>query len=249
MQLSLVAYYGNKPASLRRLVTDLQSQLQLRLGRFFRPYQMDQVHATVIGLECITDGLKCYSRWYRENREALRPVDFTGFLSHLMKRPPKLKIRMGGYRSGQDYGFLSRGDHPYSRSFSFQGTTAVVVGWPAGRMAGKLVYTDSFYQLRRSFEAYHLCHKWHKDGYRDNDCYLVLGKIKPDALPEEELQQISRDLQQMLAQREILFPLDGQMLTIVAYENAELPLETTRVLSLEEIGSCPAKLSTYLEHA
>lgn len=243
MQLSLVAYYGNKPASLRRLVMELQAYLQARLGQAFRPYQLDQVHATVIGLECVFEQGAFYSEWYRQNRGSREPVDFGGLLSQLAREPLDFKIRFGGFRAEREYGFLSRWAHPFQRSFSFQGNMAVVVGWP---VKGEAV-TDHFFQLRQSFESYSLCHKWHKDGYQDNDCYLVLGKFEAGGVPEEQLRQISRDLQEMLAKKIHLIPFNRDALSIVVYENMELPLESTRVFPLDRVGADHHVFTKYLK--
>ena len=68
--LSLVAFYGDKPSPLTDLITDLQQylrELDLLSGKF-TSYQLPQVHATLIGCEGwkTTEGI--VSQWWYAKR-------------------------------------------------------------------------------------------------------------------------------------------------------------------------------------
>lgn len=239
MQLSLVAYYGKKPPVLLNLIVDLQALLQDRLGRAFRPYTIEQVHATLIGLELFEAEQKLYSVWYRRNIGSPMPVDFRGLMQQLQAEWPDFQIRIGGYEPNGRYGFRSRGDHPYTRTFSFQINAAVVVGWPVVSTGKGRNYQESFYELRRSFERYQFCHKWHKDGYRDNDCYLVLGKIDPDRVSPLCRAELSREIREILSGAPVYIPFERDLLSMVIYEDAELPPSSTHLFPLTELGTDP----------
>ena len=51
MNVALVACYGEKPPALKDLVAGMQAELGRFLGAAFVPYGMEQVHATIVGLE------------------------------------------------------------------------------------------------------------------------------------------------------------------------------------------------------
>jgi hypothetical protein len=49
--LTVVAFYGPKPDALSALIGAVQHALGTALGAAFRPRPMDDVHATIVGLE------------------------------------------------------------------------------------------------------------------------------------------------------------------------------------------------------
>ena len=112
----------------------------------------------------------------------------------------------------------------------------MVVGWPVVKGTKGWIYDEAVFQLRRSFEQFHLCHKWHKAGYRDNDCYLVLGRIDRALVSEAKLQRVGREVRNVLARSRFFIPFTYDSLAIVAYEDPALPLGSTRVFPLDELG-------------
>ncbi len=54
-QATLVAFYGEKREPLASLIGDLQEAIARELGTAFTSYAPEQVHATIIGLECTPD--------------------------------------------------------------------------------------------------------------------------------------------------------------------------------------------------
>ena len=53
--ISAVAFYGPKTGALRELVTGVQALIEEHVGADFRPYSLEQVHATLIALNGVRD--------------------------------------------------------------------------------------------------------------------------------------------------------------------------------------------------
>jgi len=145
MQVTLVAQYGPKPPGLAAFLRHLQNNLSASLGRAFEPYDIEQVHATLVGLEgCRVDGV------IRGKRSGLS-IDLSGIVGFLRGDAfTAIQVRVGGYRAADRHSFRSRDEHPYLRSFSIQGGTAVAIGWPADGAQSP----DSLDRLRRSLERF-----------------------------------------------------------------------------------------------
>src|SRR5262245_61383548 len=75
VNLTLVAYYGDKPEPLGALLGELQDCLQDYLGDAFRPYALAQVHATIIGLEGTPEGSRVINTNYLQLRAQHRSMD------------------------------------------------------------------------------------------------------------------------------------------------------------------------------
>jgi hypothetical protein len=54
--ISVVAFYGPKTGRLRELLTGVQALIAEHVGNDFRPYTLDQVHATLIALNGVRAG-------------------------------------------------------------------------------------------------------------------------------------------------------------------------------------------------
>ena len=78
VNLSLVAYYGEKPAQLAALISAAQAELEEQLRQAFCGYAMQQVHATLISLEAHREGGELINRNYRELRGERRAMDLAG---------------------------------------------------------------------------------------------------------------------------------------------------------------------------
>jgi hypothetical protein len=62
-QFSLVAYYGAKPSILSDLLNSCHELIIASgLGYCFIPYQTDQIHATIIGMEILEGEEKLINR-------------------------------------------------------------------------------------------------------------------------------------------------------------------------------------------
>ncbi|MGH6902812.1 MAG: hypothetical protein ACREIR_08735 [Geminicoccaceae bacterium] len=197
-QASLVAFYGAKPPRLESFLRRCQNQIHEVLheraaGIGFRAYAVEQIHATVIGLE-------------RQARSGLANRNFQAVrgCSKVMRLPRLFEFlvncsylpfeaQFGGF-GDRDWPFQSRGARPYARSFSLQGTIPVAIGWPcraeiagggrplggtASSSARTRVYPRVLEDLRRSAERFNVLHRWHREpSDADNDLYLRLGRLE-----------------------------------------------------------------------
>ena len=233
MDLTLVAYYGDKPSAIAELVTGAQNELTSNLRDAFEPYPLFQVHGTIIGLEGTRAGDRICNTNYLQRRQQLRPLNLEAVFQ-ILKDQSLLPffIRIGGYKDGELYPFTSRGLHPFLRSFSIQGDVAVAMGWPCDGER----YPLALDRLRRVFNEANVLHKYHVSSNDiDNDFFFVLGRINRSKTSELTIQQTQEQMRTFLAIHDSLtIPLDRQHLAIVAYVDPKLPRETSRVYSLDE---------------
>ena len=172
--ISAVAFYGPKTGRLRELLTGVQAQIAEHVGNDFRPYTLDQVHATLIALNGVRDGATIVNEYLLEHAGEQREMDLPRVMDILARRfATPLRVRIGGFRPGQAVPFTSRGQHVAERSFSVQGEAFVLVGWPAESLAGAGRPLDD---LRREMNAAGVLHRYHaRPGDVDNDLHLVVG--------------------------------------------------------------------------
>ena len=119
-QATLVAFYGDKPEGLTDVILSCQRILSLELPEAFLAYELPQVHATIVGLECNV-GAGDENLNFSRLRSLRRSMDIRGFAASLVasERLP-LAIQLAGF-DDRSYPFSSRGQHPRARSFSIQG--------------------------------------------------------------------------------------------------------------------------------
>jgi hypothetical protein len=172
--ISAVAFYGPKTGRLRELLTGVQAQVAEHVGNDFRPYTLDQVHATLIALNGVRAGGTIVNEYLLEHAGERREMDLPRVMDILARRfATPLRVRIGGFRPGQAVPFTSRGQHVAERSFSVQGEAFVLVGWPAESLAGAGRPLDD---LRREMNAAGVLHRYHaRPGDVDNDLHLVVG--------------------------------------------------------------------------
>jgi len=228
MQLTLVSHYGEKTPAIIRFVGELQSTLSERLHSAFHPYDIRQVHGTLVGLEgaCVREDEEVFNRNFEESRGEPRVIDWEGLLA-FVRHPsfPRLQIRLGGYRSHEDYGFTSRSEHPYVRGFSIQRGIAVVMGWP---FAGEQ-YSNELDELRRSFQQFGVLHKWHRSHDDvDNDFFLVLGTVNAMETTDTDLASAQETVRNRLAHATCDLELSTDTLSFVSYVDPQLPTATSQ---------------------
>src|SRR5712691_2188621 len=137
--ISAVAFYGPKTDRLRDLLTWVQALSAAHLGDDFRPYSLDQVHATLIALHGVRDPLDgaIVNEYFLARAGVGVEMDLRRVMGILAGRfSSPLQIRLGGFRRDQETPFASRGQHLHERSFSVQDNAFVLVGWPAVSLAG-----------------------------------------------------------------------------------------------------------------
>ena len=234
--VSLVAFYGDKPAPLIQLLKNTQNYLT-QLPEF-TPYEIEQVHGTVLGCEGFRTTEGIISQWFYLRRQEIRYLDCNNWLKYLQNGSFfPLNICFGGYKRDRDYKFLSRNQHPYDRSFQLQKINEttyipVLIGWT---QKNELITRD-LDNLRRDAQEFNFLHKYHSQAHSiDNDCYLRLGTIH-NSLSTETIvtveNQIQKFLSQSLAINLALFPKD---LGFAQYLEPSLPLATTKFIALPEI--------------
>ena len=172
--ISAVAFYGPKTGRLREFLAGVQALIAEQVGGDFRPYTLDQVHATLIALNGVRAGGTIVNEYLLEHAGERREMDLPRVMDILARRfATPLRVRIGGFRPGQAVPFTSRGQHVAERSFSVQGQAFVLVGWPAESLAGAGRPLDD---LRREMNAAGVLHRYHaRPGDVDNDLHLVVG--------------------------------------------------------------------------
>jgi hypothetical protein len=172
--ISAVAFYGPKTGRMRELLTGVQALIAEHVGGDFRPYALDQVHATLIALNGVRAGGTIVNEYLLEHAGERREMDLPRVMDILARRfATPLRVRIGGFRPGQEIPFTSRGQHLAERSFSVQGEAFVLVGWPADSLAGAGRPVD---ELRREMNAAGVLHRYHaRPADVDNDLHLVAG--------------------------------------------------------------------------
>ena len=172
--ISAVAFYGPKTGRLRELLAGVQALIAEHVGGDFRPYTLDQVHATLIALNGVRAGGTIVNEYLLEHAGERREMDLPRVMDILARRfATPLRVRIGGFRPGQAVPFTSRGQHLAERSFSVQGEAFVLVGWPTDSLTGAGRPVD---ELRREMNAAGVLHRYHaKPDDVDNDLHLVVG--------------------------------------------------------------------------
>ena len=233
MDVTLVAYYGDKPLLIETLIKGAINELSDALGSEFIPYTLQQVHGTIIGLEGARVDNYIINTNYVEKRNELRSVDLNAALQVLMDESLlPFNITIGGFVDGGQYSFTSRNLAPYFRSFSIQGAYAVAMGWPY--INGE--YSKSIDKLRRAFNQANILHKYHSTpDTEDNDFFFVLGSIVNEDIDQIQLEEAQVRLRSFLAAHEgVRVPITRDKLRVVAYVDPKLPLETSCSYTLDE---------------
>jgi len=234
MQVTLVAYYGTKPPYLSDFIRLCQDKLSEQLRAAFRPYEVEQVHATIVGLEGIRSSQGILNLNFLEARKEQRMVSVKDVMQLLtMSSRLPMSFRMGGYRQDCDYGFTSRGQQPYARSFSIQKDIVVSMGWPFDQER----CTDSLYQLRHDLQEVGVLHKSHRSeqDFPDNDFYFVLGRVDVSSLPPVKIQETQELMRSFLAGiKPMSVTVDRANIFLVGYLDTQLPRSTSHAMSVEE---------------
>ncbi len=180
--ISAVALYGPKTGLVRDLLAGVQAMIAEHIGDRFRPYSLDQIHATLIALNAVPDPRTgaIVNEYYLSHQDRAVEMDLQRAMDTLAARfATPLQVRIGGYQRNQEIPFTSRGQHLFDRACSAQDNAFVLVGWPVfsltgeGGVAGLARPVDD---LRRDMNAAGLLHRYHaRDTDVDNDLHLVVG--------------------------------------------------------------------------
>jgi len=175
--ISAVAFYGPKTGRLREFLTGVQALIAEHVGGDFRPYTLEQAHATLITLNGVREGGPIVNEYMLERTGERREMDLPRVMDILARRfATPLRVRIGGFRPEQAVPFTSRGQHLAERTFSVQGEAFVLVGWPADSLAGVEGSGMPLDELRREMNAAGVLHRYHsRPADVDNDLHLVVG--------------------------------------------------------------------------
>lgn len=244
--VSLVAFYekNHKPlksTALRDLVRQVQQHIQeilweMGLEHCFVPYALEQVHATILGLEGAKTKSGIISKWFLEKRGQSRYLELDKLLNHFRWHANlPVVVRFCAFFSGADYGFISQQQHPFQRSFQIrEDRSAILMGWPS---RGDL-WPQSLDQLRLGAQKFNLLHKYHHPlDAVDNDCYLRVGRFTE--LPSSDIRyEIERQIRNRLAAMPPVYEMiDHTNLVLVRYQEPTLRLDQTQSWSLDDLSA------------
>lgn len=230
-QATLVSLYGQKTKPLVQLIkTCTEIIQQSALDRVFRPYNINQIHGTLIGMEKLVDQSKHFNANIWKDSGNKVEMDFTNLLPTLLKHLP-MTFRFGGFKPAFNR-FNSLGCLPFERSFQIQWATnrVTLIGWP--HVNGDYTSTRCLNFLRHEIaETCHINHKYKND----NDLFLVLGEISSlDKFSESEIENlhnagnfIEKEIRDYLAVNELDVIIDEETVFIVQYEDESLSLNST----------------------
>jgi hypothetical protein len=194
LNVTMVAFYGiKKPEPLNTLLCDVvgalsNSNLPSSSSASFDAYSVNQMHATLIGLEVDVVDDRLYGRWSRLNNGELREIDIDRtheVLEGLTRsRDPLFTIRFGGFLESyckcktehpsacNDWPcasapaelnvFHSCDRSPYEGSFyAFAPGPVMITGWPVAGPGGLECFPHSLYKFRQSLEQAGFSDKYH----------------------------------------------------------------------------------------
>jgi hypothetical protein len=177
------------------------------------------VHATLIALNGVREDGRIVNEYLLEHAGERREMDLPLVMDILARRlATPLRVRIGGFRPGQQVPFTSRGQHLAERSFSVQGEAFVLVGWPATSLAGAGRPLDD---LRREMNAAGVLHRYHaRPADVDNDLHLVVGHHA--GAPADALARATAAVRDELAARPADLAIGLSDVTIVAADSHTL---------------------------
>jgi hypothetical protein len=200
LNVTMVAFHGTKkPEPLNKLLCDvlgaLSSNLPSNLSWSFGTYSVNQMHATIIGMEADVVDRRLYSRWFQKNKRESREIDIDRLhevLKGLVHSGEQLfTIRFGGFPESYckckdehrsachdwpcasapaELGVFHSCDRsPYQGSFyAFAPGPIMITGWPIAGPGKLECFPHSLYKFRQSLEQAGLVDKYHYHQKHDN---------------------------------------------------------------------------------
>ena len=251
-QLTLVSLYGHKPSELIRL---LQGCIRIidssKLRPVFKPYNINQIHGTLVGMEKLLGYTKHYNAntWVAAEKKSgvgiKTEMDFAKLRSVIKNHIP-MTVQLGGFTPGFTQ-FDSLGLWPYERSFQVQWDSRrfTLIGWPHedDNFTSKRILDD----LRKELDqGCNVMHKYPKD----NDFFMVLGEIVGlDRLSTSEIENLKdeakileREVRDFLAAKKNTLQLrvEEDHVCIAQYQRETLPLDSTVPYRIGESRMTPS---------
>lgn len=246
-QVTLVSLYGDKHKEFAAAITRWQQLVAQAFGLAFTPYDVRQIHATIIGLERQRAPLDNANFAKHHGREVA--MDLTGFLAYLRRCGHiPFTVQLGGF-ANRAYPFTSRETNPYERSFSVQGDKVVVMGWPvrgapgpaasvppAAEVPAAGIYPPTLDLIRRAAQDFGILHGYHRTVTDiDNDLFFRIGLLDPKATTPAATIALEAQARRLFsAQRPLVIEVRLADVYIAAYEDDRLPVASTRIWPLAD---------------
>ena len=229
-QVTLVSLYGEKDKRFAEAIACWQELVTQAVGPAFTPYDIRQIHGTIIGLE--RHRVPLYNANFAKYREREVEMDLAGFLAYLQGCGQiPFKVQIGGFEN-RDYSFTSRNATPYARSFSVQGDKVVAVGWPLDEAR---TYPATLDVIRREAQRFGILHGYHRTPTDiDNDLFFRIGLIDPTATTQEAVKALEAQARELLSIQPLVIEIGLADICIAAYKDDRLPVPSTRRWSLAD---------------
>lgn len=239
-QATLVAFYSidSKPTILRNLILECQKIIESSNNDIYKnKYSLDQIHATIIGLEEITYDLnKRINKNFLKIRNEKKQMDVDNFIGYLLQSNIfPFKIQIGGFEN-RDYSFQCQGSRPYIQSFSIKNEIAVLKGWPVLlRKNGKKEYPNILNKLRTKAQKFGILHAYHSTPIAiDNDFYFRIGIINIDKM--KNIAKIENEIRLLLSQKDpIIIDVNIENLFIVKYFEGNVSLNSQSIIDVQHL--------------
>lgn len=231
--LTLVAFYGKKPKPLISLINScLYSLHKSPIARYFIPYTLYQIHATIIGLEFFYYSGRFVNNNYYNQHQKKTSIKSDNFPKLIDETFP-VTIRIGGFNETY-YGFTSFEKTPYERTFHINRTTSkvILIGWPFQQENPQVKILS---ELRSNFEnECNIAHKYHND----KDLFFVLGKLSfPPEIEESTfdrwIKQTEEEIRDQLSNKSFDIILKKENLSFVSYISTDLNELTSTTFQLK----------------
>ncbi len=242
---TLVAFYGKKSQAFSRLIKTIQSKVfESDLGDSFQPYSVEQIHATLMGLETMEWEGEVVNLNIWEELGLPQKMNFHNVVANVSRAVGGLSVGFGGINIASDQQTLVTHGQP-KRTFGIDPDRGKVVlnGWPVVVEPAGHVLSDAIWNLRLTlFEQHQMRHRYHR--FRDNDVFMVLGNLKTpvEGRRMEEFVQKCSEVQEkvrlMLDRSETLFEkLSPDVVQVIGYTDDALPFDSTRVYPLKVLDN------------
>jgi len=237
-QVSLITLIGQKPKGLIDIIEyclDLINNSNLH--NEFKPYELQQIHSTIIGME----KLLVPNHFYNSNiwKDLLQKKEMIyENLPNIVNEHLPIHIKIGGFNKNFKE-FESFGYYPFERTFQIKLTSkkVTIIGWPIknGRVVSQIL------SLRNSIEKYaNIRHKYANKN--DNDFYMVFGEIndkfyefgKNSEELKREISTIEQKVRDYLALNPYEFIIREEDLYLAQYEHVDLPLNSTKFINFKK---------------
>lgn len=247
-QVTLISLYGEKSRELVNLIYQCQKMIAGITGIDFTPYDLPQIHATIVGLEQVI-GTPMHNLNLAKYQSLSKKMDVYSFLDWLKTSDyVPFQIKVGGF-DNCDYNFTSREQRPYQRSFSLQGDKAVIMGWPIRHLPlgtnsstksnlpqPASLYPNQLDEIRKSAQSFNILHAYHRTPADvDNDFYFRIGLLNPETLDDLSKKSLEKSIREFLSKTApIIFEVTLANLCVASYDDEKLPLNSTKFWSLQD---------------